>query len=109
MIMKTGIFDYRQTAYYSDFGGGGPSGIEDMQRAPISVFPNPASETVTFSWDEGYTHLDLEIYDLTGKQIVSRTIEQNETIRVDDLSSGLYLYKLSNNNHLIDAGKISLR
>jgi hypothetical protein len=103
------VFDFRQTAYYSEFGGGGPSGIKDMQRAPVSVFPNPASETVTFSWDEGYARLDLEIYDLTGKQIISRTIEQNETIRVDDLSGGLYLYKLSNNNHLIDAGKISLR
>jgi hypothetical protein len=101
--------NYRQTAYYSDFGGGGPSEIEDVHETPVSVFPIPASETVTFSWDEGYTRLDLEIYDLTGKQIQSRTIEQNETIRVDDLSRGLYLYKLSNNNHLIDAGKISLR
>jgi hypothetical protein len=116
-VTETGYFNnngtwdlnYRQTAYYSDFSGGGPSGIEDVQKAPVSVFPNPASETVTFSWNDGHSRLNLELYDLTGKQIISRSIENNEAIRLDDISRGLYLYRLSKNNHLIDAGKINLR
>ena len=100
--------NYRQTAYYSDFDGGSSS-VKDVHEIPVSVFPNPASETITFSWSDEYSMLNLEIYDLTGKQIISRSVENNEAIRVDDLSRGLYLYKLSNNNHLIDAGKINLR
>jgi hypothetical protein len=116
-VSETGYFNnngtwdlnYRQTAYYSDFGGGGPSGIKDVQKAAVSVFPNHASEIITFSWGDEYSRLNLEIYDLTGKQIISRSIENNEVIRVEDLSRGLYLYKLSNNKHLIDARKINLR
>jgi len=101
--------NYRQTAYYSEFGGGGPSGIEDVNRAPVSIYPNPATETITFSWGEEFSLLNLEIYDLTGKQIISRSLENNELIRVDGLSRGLYIYKLSENKHLIDVGKINLR
>jgi hypothetical protein len=100
---------YRQTAYYSEFGGGGPSGILDVSEAAVSVFPNPASDFITFSWDEKYNQLDLELYDLTGKQLLFRTIENNTALRVADLSKGVYLYKLSNNKHLVNIGKISLK
>jgi len=99
----------RRTAYFSESGSGGPTGIEDVNKAPVSVFPNPASEFITFSWDEKYTRLDLEIYDLTGKRVISRSIENNAAIRLDGLSKGVYLYKLSNSTHLVDIGKISFK
>ena len=100
--------NYRQTAYYSDFDGGSSS-VEDVHQIPVSVFPNPASDVVTFNWDEKYTRLNLELYDLTGKRVISRSIDNNETIGVDQLSRGIYLYKLTDNNDIIDTGKISLR
>jgi len=99
----------RETAYYSEFGSGGPTGIEDMNKAPVAVFPNPASEFISFSWDEKYTRLDLELYDLTGKQVLTRSIVNNAAIRVDDLTRGLYIYKLSNNDQLVNIGKINLK
>lgn len=110
-LNNNGTWDlnYRQTAYYSEFSGSGPSGIEDVNKAPVSVFPNPASELITFSWDEKYTRLDLELYDLTGKRHMSRSIENNATIWVYELTRGLYIYKLSNNKHLMDVGKINLK
>ena len=101
--------NYKQTAYYSEFGGGGPSGIKEKNEAPVSVFPNPASEFITFRWDEKYARLDLEIYDLTGKQLLTRSIQNNAVIMVDDLSRGIYIYKLTANKHLVNIGKISLR
>ncbi len=114
-VSETGYFNnngtwdlnYRQTAYYSDFGSS--TSIEDVPETPVSVFPNPASETVTFSWGEKYIRLNLELYDLTGKQVISRSIDNNETIGVDQLSRGIYLYKLTDNNDIIDTGKITLR
>ncbi len=101
--------NYKQTAYYSNFGGGGPSGIEDSQMALISVFPNPAFESVTFKWGEENARLNLEVYDLTGKQVIFRTVDKNETISVGDLSRGMYIYKLTDSNDNIQTGKISLR
>lgn len=107
---NTGTWDlnYRQTAYYSDFDGGSSS-VEDVHEIPVSVFPVPASDVVTFNWDEKYTRLNLELYDLTGKRVISRSIDNNETIGVDQLSRGIYLYKLTDNNDIIDTGKITLR
>ena len=115
-VSETGYFNnngtwdlnYRQTAYYSDFDGGSSS-VEDVHEIAVSVFPVPASETVTFNWDEKYTRLNLELYDLTGKRIISRSIDNNETIGVDQLSRGVFLYRLTDNNDLIHTGKISLK
>lgn len=99
-------FDYRQTAYWSDFGGS--TGTEENQESVIRIFPVPASETLTFSWDAGYTNLSLEVYDLTGKGVISRTIHSNEAIGIDELPGGIYLYKLSDRNTLIQSGKLSV-
>jgi len=99
-------FDYRQTAYYSDFGGA--TGTEDMREPVVSIFPVPASGTITFTWDDAYNSLSLEVYDLTGKRVISRNIDNNETISVDQFSGGIYLYKLTSNNSLVHSGKISI-
>jgi len=80
-----------------------------VNKASVSVFPIPASEYITFSWDEKYKRLNLEIYDLTGKQVISRTMDNNETISVGDLSRGMYIYRLTDSNDNIQTGKISLR
>jgi hypothetical protein len=102
------VFDYRQTAYYSDFGGGSTS-TEDVHETPVSVFPNPASETIRFDWGDKYARLNLELYDLTGKSVINRTLDKNEILAVDQLSRGIYLYKLMDNNKVIQTGKISLK
>ena len=101
------VMDYRQTAYYSDFGSS--TGIEDRQETLVSVFPVPASETITFNWEDTYTHLSLELYDLAGKRVISRSIDKNEAIGIEQLSGGIYLYKLINNSTLIHSGKISVK
>lgn len=99
-------FDYRQTAYYSDFGGS--TGIVEGQESAVRIFPVPASETLTFSWDDRYGNLNLELYDLTGKSVISRSINSNESIGIDHLTGGIYLYKLSDRTTLVQSGKLSI-
>ncbi len=101
------VMDFRQSAYYSDFGAS--TGIEDREETSLKIFPVPASETLTINWDDSYSNLRFELYDLTGKRVILRAIDNNETIGVNHLSEGIYLYKLSNNNQLIYSGKISIR
>ncbi len=101
------VMDSRQSAYYSDFGAS--TGIEDREETSLKIFPVPASETLTINWDDSFSNLRFELYDLTGKQVILRTIDNNETIGVNHLSGGIYLYKLSNNDHLIYSGKVSIR
>jgi len=100
------VYDYRQTAYYSDFGAS--TGIGNVNKSDVRIFPIPASETLTFKWDDSYSRLSLELYDLTGKRVISRSISNNETLGVEHLSGGIYLYKLTDKDNLIHSGKISV-
>ncbi len=106
-VIEDWVMDSRQSAYYSDFSAS--TGIEDREEASLKIFPMPASETLTIKWNDSYANLRFELYDLTGKRVILRTIDNNETIGVNHLSGGMYLYKLSNNDHLVYSGKVSIR
>jgi len=100
------VFDFRQSAHYSDFGSS--TDIHEAQESQIKIFPIPAAEQLTFSWDDSYGSLNLELYDLTGKLVISRSINNNEIIAVDQFPGGIYLYKLIDNSHPVHSGKISI-
>lgn len=62
----------------------------------VSVYPNPARETIHVSVVDG-TLDKLELYSISGKKL--KEIKSNTTyIDVDDLSSGLYLIKAYQGN-----------
>ncbi|KPL14194.1 MAG: hypothetical protein AMS23_04125 [Bacteroides sp. SM1_62] len=97
---------YKTTAYYSPFQS---TAVADIEGSMIKLFPNPARDYLTVTWEDKYPRLDLEILDLGGKRVVFRSIDKNETISIEHLSSGMYLYNLSQNRHVIHSGKISVR
>ena len=85
------------------------TGIADHQLAKTMVYPNPATENITFSWKENTPCLNLVIYDAKGKVAVQKTISNKERIPVSQLLSGLYIYRLSDENKTISTGKISIK
>ena len=102
----TWVMDFRQSAYYSDFEAS--TSTEDQQETLIRIYPVPASESLTFAWDAAFPSLHLEVYDLSGKRLVHRSVKNQESIAVDHLSGGIYLYKLSDPHTLIYSGKLSI-
>lgn len=71
-------------------------GITDFSTSKISVFPNPAKETVTISSSESY---QMSIYDLTGRFIHSQEISGVQTVDLS-LPTGIYLLKFINENEI---------
>lgn len=68
----------------------------------LSIFPNPASSEVFVNGNlqSNVTHR-ISIVDVTGKTLVSRTIQSNvvaERFDVDGLANGLYLVRIENNH-----------
>ena len=62
----------------------------------ISVFPNPASSTITVS---GITEEEnYQIYNVLGAEIARGTVSNNETISINNFSNGLYLINFDNRN-----------
>ena len=68
---------------------------EDIEDLAIKVYPNPASDIVTFdisnvSVNENY---NIQLFDITGRLIVN---QNNESIvDISNVESGMYLYKVT--------------
>jgi serine protease AprX len=71
----------------------------DKSTASVLAFPNPFSESVNFEFKNCKTGTTLEVYAITGEQVISKTWETIPTTFKLDLStyaSGAYFYKLTN-------------
>ncbi len=78
----------------------------NLKNEELEVYPNPATDAVTFSWNNKYNQLNLKIYQINGTCVIDRKISSQENIPVKNLQKGMYLYKISNGNQLIKSGKL---
>jgi len=73
-----------------------------------NVYPNPASNTVTFEADNlNIVRHEIIISDITGRQLM--IFEKNETkmtLDISNLSNGIYIYTVKENNDKIETGKL---
>jgi hypothetical protein len=75
----------------------------------FSVYPNPATKEITFNVENFEAPYELLIYDLTGKQVFRRTVQNKIEIvnsRDISLSGGIYYYRAVYNGSLLDASKL---
>ncbi|MDZ4681190.1 MAG: T9SS type A sorting domain-containing protein [Saprospiraceae bacterium] len=87
--LSEGIVDSLQV----DFTSGAHDFILTNQ---LSVFPNPASQSVFVSISNLETHAALHIYDMYGKLILKRTISSSlEEINVSEFPAGIYLLSIN--------------
>jgi len=74
----------------------------------LSVYPNPATHSVTFRADNFNTipH-DIIITDLTGRALMVFVKDESEiAVDVSNLSNGIYIYTIMERNHTIKTGKL---
>lgn len=72
------------------------------------IYPNPSNGKFNF------THLEkgntLEIFDLNGKLILERSIQETDiSLDLEGKEKGLYFYKISNNKKEVQQGKLILK
>ena len=72
---------------------------------PIIIYPNPANESITIS---GLTEITkFRLFDVLGKVIMEKDVSFTDTaIELNNISSGLYFYSLSNQKQVLKSGKI---
>jgi len=87
---------------YRTFNGGGPLGqmwtsvseIEETVLLDLSIFPNPASMSLSISTSQNFSPTtQIQLFDLSGRLILSEQIQSRSnkiTIDVQDLASGIY-------------------
>lgn len=83
----------------------------DTENNNFLAFPNPANNIITFSLNSENSNIEAEykisILDLNSKTL-KEVINNSNNIEVDisDLKQGIYFYKMSKNDQLIQAGKL---
>lgn len=67
----------------------------------MRVFPNPASEILTFSWNKNLgNEAGLMVFDLQGKEVWNQIVVIDESISLSAMSRGAYFIKIVINNNI---------
>lgn len=88
------------------------SGIMNQnERLQVTAVPNPASEYVKFkvnSKQESAQNLTLHLFDLSGRELLSKPLDQNGTLQIDvrPYLSGVYVYEIRSKEKTVYKDKI---
>jgi hypothetical protein len=78
-------------------GNNGTAGIEENTSIDINIYPNPASENATISWNNEVN--TLQIINAQGQVIAQENVTNTNSFQVTDLATGSYFVQLSNNSN----------
>ncbi|MCL2596308.1 MAG: T9SS type A sorting domain-containing protein [Paludibacter sp.] len=80
--------------------GIGATGIDNVTLSQISVFPNPVQKDLYINYP--WKSIDIiEIIDMTGQVVYHQDNFEGKSIKVSDLTSGMYMLKIVNNKNSI--------
>ena len=86
---------------YLDCIGEEEDGIKEIQRADITIYPNPAKEQITIALPFN-GNVDVKMFNMLGVNVLSQQHNQSEiNIDIQSLPAGVYLVRCSNNNNVI--------
>ena len=89
-----------------------PAGIEQslMPDVAVRLYPNPASERITFELGERISNGSLEIFSADGKLV--KTCGMNDiqtTVQINNLTPGSYYFKIKQDQHLLNTGSFIIK
>jgi Secretion system C-terminal sorting domain len=99
-LASRSLFNYSEVEY---------TGVPVNEFAQATVYPQPASGEVTFTWADGTPALELSVFDIGGKLVLEQRIAKDTPVSINSLAPGLYIYKLAGNNSAQHTGKLSVR
>ncbi len=70
----------------------------EYHKALVSIYPNPANESVTITVEEEF---NLSIYTISGQKIMEKKINGKDLINVEGFNRGVYLLSLKNEKGMI--------
>ena len=79
---------------------------ENFDKNGFTIYPNPAKESFTIVNTNNIITQKITIYDLSGKKILSKESNGNTTIAIPNVSAGVYLLYLIDNNDITYTTKL---
>lgn len=78
-------------------------GTEDFLDLKLSIYPNPVRHGEFYISTLSKVTKSVQIFDALGKQVYSKRIEANESVKVSSLGKGIYIVNVEEN------GKVAIR
>ncbi len=103
MVTSQSYYDFLKKYYYSPMQ---VTGITDNLALKVSIYPNPTSDYLNINWSGNQPQMNVEFYDITGKQVLNQLVNNNSKLSIQGFNKGLYLIKLSDNGKMIETRKI---
>lgn len=91
------------------------SGIESVlvPQVKVTVYPNPFEQytTLNVEGETNYNNITLEVFDAMGRVMVKKQNQNNQQIilKRQDMSQGVYFYRLTADGLLLNSGKLIVR
>ena len=91
--------------------GGTTSQKNIFSKSELKIFPNPLQHHTTFKFENiNFQTIHLQVFDLMGKVVHEENYPTPEFIFYSkNLTSGIYFYKIKNENSLIAHGKLLIQ
>lgn len=71
-------------------------GINDLQQAPLFLYPNPSFDEICIETSENQNHSELSIINLDGQQIITRQITEPKTqLDISSLPRVVYFVRVT--------------
>lgn len=75
---------------------GDSMGLEEADSHSIQIYPNPASNELNIKFADNKEYA-VEIFDMTGRKVISTKAGNSSKINVANLSSGVYVIRIDHN------------
>jgi hypothetical protein len=87
------------------------SGLNETDRSDeVSIYPNPAQNVVTVQLPGDIQHpCLLTILSIDGKEVLRQEIDNYGQVQLPELTNGVYLYSITDNQQFSARGKITVR
>lgn len=73
----------------------------------VNIYPNPSNNYITVISRENNCKLD--IYNVAGQKCIEVTLNKKVTVDIENLDTGIYIYKvLDNNDNILEKGKLNI-
>ncbi len=78
----------------SNIKGFGVTGVQELPFAKVKVYPNPARDILNIDCQGLTLTLHLRLYDVVGKLVMEKVVENNTTINTSQLVNGVYFLSM---------------
>lgn len=80
--------------------------VPETPAPAITIYPNPATNSVSIDIPINYTNQQLYIYNLTGQLVATKPVQPNQPVPIAELNAGIYIFAVQSNNTLIGREKV---